>query len=151
MVGSRYSSIESGEHRLLGAVAICTPVLVVRLAYSYMGTFGHNSDFSLVYGKETIQLVMVVIEEIIIVYIMLLTGLTLDIKDKVVYKAADTMETGETAYNNYNGNVNPEMGNFRGNGAPPQRKPKRPIRGGPIHMLVAYTRNKMDERNEEKY
>lgn len=146
MVGSRYSGIEAGEHRLLGAIAICTPILAVRLVYSIISTFGHNRNFSIFNGNETVQLVMVVIEEIIIVYVMLLTGLTLDTRDKAVYKAASSVENGDTAYDPYNQNGNPEMGGY--SSGSPQRKPKRPIRGGPIHMLVAYTRNKMDERRE---
>lgn len=149
MVSTRYTSIESGEHRLLLAIAICTPILVIRLGYSYMTCFGNNPHFNMVTGNETIQLVMVVIEEIIIVYIMLLTGLTLGIKDKVAYKVANSVENGETAYDPYSGNANPEM--VQGSGyysSAPARKPKRPIRGGPIHMLVAYTMNKMDERRE---
>lgn len=143
LVASRYSGIEKGEHRLLFAVAICTPILIIRLAYIFVTTFGHNSHFNMITGNVTIQLVMVVIEEIIIVYIMLLTGLTLNVREKVVYESTGSVEQGETAYDPYSPGSQGAADNI------PLRKPKRPIRGGPIHMLVAYTRNKIDERNEK--
>jgi uncharacterized membrane protein len=143
MVGSRYSGIEAGEHRLLWAIVICTPILVIRLAYTFVSTFGHNRHFSMVDGNETVELVMVVIEEIIIVYVMLLTGLTLNARDKAVYKPAASVEAGDTAYDPYG-----SQGEGYSSGGGP-RKAKRPIRGGPIHMLVAYTQNKMDERREK--
>ncbi|KAH8699042.1 hypothetical protein BGW36DRAFT_294009 [Talaromyces proteolyticus] len=156
LVWTRYNSIETGEHRLLGAVTICTPILLVRLIYSFLVTFKHDKDFSLVTGNVTIQLVMVVIEEILIVYIMLLTGLTLDPKEKAVYVPTSTAENGETAYDPRGRNNNTEMsyqGNADGNYATSTlplsgRKPKRQLRGGPIRMLIAYTLNKIDERRQ---
>ncbi|KAH8695641.1 hypothetical protein BGW36DRAFT_429511 [Talaromyces proteolyticus] len=163
MAWSRYSKIEAGEHRILGAVAICTPLLLVRIIYSIVSTFGHwtynpedpehSIPFSMFFGNVTIQLVMAVVEEILIVYIMLLTGFTLSTRLKAVYEPTEPEETGETGHGPYDRNDNYDMIYAAGNYSSQSRvarKPKRPIRGGPIHMLVAYTANKIDERRERE-
>lgn len=64
-----------GEKRIYVAVICALPLLAVRLLWSVLATFVHNSDFSLTTPKPFIQLFMAIIEEIIIVCFYVLVGL----------------------------------------------------------------------------
>jgi hypothetical protein len=66
-----------GEKRILTAVALSLPFLLVRLVYSIMSTFAHNKNFNLLSGSTTILLCVAFIEELIIVVIFEAIGLTL--------------------------------------------------------------------------
>lgn len=142
MMFARYSSIEKGEHRLVWAVLICTPLLLIRLAYSMISTLGHNSSFSLLTGNVTIQLVMEIIEEIIIVYIMVITGLTLDVRDNAVYENTNAAEMGQQyAAGDYNATSPTPLTQQT------QQKPRHKRRmGGPIVMLVGYIIDEINYR-----
>jgi uncharacterized membrane protein len=141
MMYARYSGIEQGEHRLVWAVLVCVPLLLIRLVYSMISTLGHNSSFSMITGNVTIQLVMVLIEEIIIVYIMLITGLTLGVRDKAVYEDANAAEMGQQQY---------AAGDYTSTSPTPlaQQRPRRQrrIAGGPIIMLIVYIVDKINGR-----
>lgn len=66
-----------GEKRILAAVALSLPFLLVRLVYSILSTFAHNKNFNLISGSTTILLCVAFIEEFIIVIIFEGVGLTL--------------------------------------------------------------------------
>lgn len=72
----RYN-IEPGESRLLLAVAISLPLLLVRLIYSVCAVFLTGTRFNPLIGDVTINLCMVVIEEFVIATTCLIIGLTL--------------------------------------------------------------------------
>ncbi|GAB1213054.1 hypothetical protein ATERTT37_002203 [Aspergillus terreus] len=74
---SKIGSMEMGERRLLVAVGLSLPLILVRLVYSFVWIFGQNSDFSMFTGNVTIYLVMVVLEQIAVVAICLGVGVTL--------------------------------------------------------------------------
>lgn len=84
LVGTRFSSIEAGEHRLLVAVGVSIPLILIRLAYSYLSVFGQRRDFNMFTGNVTIMLVMVVLEQIGVVVVSLGVGLTLNRRENVV-------------------------------------------------------------------
>jgi hypothetical protein len=71
------SHAEEGEKRLLLAIAISLPFLLVRLIYSIMSTFTHNKSFNLLSGNVTVILCVALIEEFIIVVVYEGIGLTL--------------------------------------------------------------------------
>lgn len=71
------SHAESGEKRILLAVALSLPLLLLRLIYSSIFTFGDKQDFSSLDGSVTILLCMALLEEIGIVLIYEGAGLTL--------------------------------------------------------------------------
>ncbi|KAF9892062.1 hypothetical protein FE257_002468 [Aspergillus nanangensis] len=77
LINARREDIEEGEKRLLIAVGLSIPLLLIRLSYSFAWVFGHNSHFNMFTGSETILLVMVVLEQILIVLGCLAIGLTL--------------------------------------------------------------------------
>jgi hypothetical protein len=66
-----------GEKRILFAVAISLPFLLVRLVYSIMSTIVHNNKFNLLDGNVTILLCVAYIEELVVVIVYEGTGLTL--------------------------------------------------------------------------
>jgi hypothetical protein len=66
-----------GEKRILLAVAISLPFLLVRLVYSIMSTLVRNNQFNLLDGSVTILLCVAFIEEFVVVVIYEGTGLTL--------------------------------------------------------------------------
>lgn len=75
-------SLERGEHRTLLAVAVSSPFILVRLLYAFFVWFLHNSTFSMIGGNVTVQLVMSVLEEFVVVIVCLAVGLTLRVRDK---------------------------------------------------------------------
>lgn len=81
-LGSRTSRIEAGEKRLVLAVAFSLPFLGVRLIYSALASFVHNSHFNIISGSVTILLVMAILEEFVIVITFLATGLSLQVAVK---------------------------------------------------------------------
>jgi hypothetical protein len=75
-------SLEKGEHRTLVAVAVSAPFLLVRILYSVFMWFLHNPVFSLFNGNVTVQLVMSVLEELVVVVLCLAIGMTLRVRGK---------------------------------------------------------------------
>lgn len=71
------SHAEAGEKRILLAVAVSLPLLLVRLIYSSVYTFKESSKFSSLTGSVTILLCMALLEEMAIVLIYEGVGLTL--------------------------------------------------------------------------
>ena len=68
---------EEGEKRILLAVAVSLPFLLVRLVYSALAVFANKRSFSLFYGDVSILLFMALLEEVIVVVIYEGVGLTL--------------------------------------------------------------------------
>jgi hypothetical protein len=68
---------ENGERRILLAVALSLPFMLVRLIYSSMYSFGGHKNFSSLSGSVTLFLVLALIMEIIVVIIYLAVGVTL--------------------------------------------------------------------------
>jgi hypothetical protein len=77
LISFSVSHAEHGEKRLLAAVGLSLPFLLVRLVYSSISTFTSNTSFNSVSGNVTIFLCMALIEELIIVVIYEACGLTL--------------------------------------------------------------------------
>ncbi len=75
-------SAGSGEGLLIAAVAGSLPFILVRLLYSVIAVFGHDSSFNIVSGSVTVMLVMAVLEEFVVVAIYTITGLRLDVVPK---------------------------------------------------------------------
>ena len=71
------SHAEAGEKRILLAVAASLPLLLVRLIYSSVYTFGNYHPFSSLTGSVTLLLCMALLEEMAIVAIFEGVGLTL--------------------------------------------------------------------------
>ncbi|OBT48967.1 hypothetical protein VE00_00669 [Pseudogymnoascus sp. WSF 3629] len=71
------SSAESGERRLIPALAAALPFLLIRVVYAGVGAFGNNAKFNAVTGSDAIFLVMVVLMELAVVLIFEGVGITL--------------------------------------------------------------------------
>lgn len=82
ILAMRRNSVEKGEHRVLLAVALSSPFILVRLLYVFFVWFLHNSTFSMMDGNVTVQLVMSVLEEFAVVIICLAVGLTLRVRGR---------------------------------------------------------------------
>ncbi|KAJ5943797.1 hypothetical protein N7516_003965 [Penicillium verrucosum] len=137
----RNQSIEDGEHRLLLAVGISLPLILVRLVYSFIYSFGHKSEFNMVSGNVTIQLVMSVLEEIVVVFVCLGIGLTLQVRPTAEYTQQRSLHSGqEDTLELEGGRLQAERREKRR-----AQRPKR--RGGPITRLVMYI---VDEVNDQK-
>ena len=76
------SSIEKGENRTLVAVAVSAPFLLVRIIYAMLLFFLANSTFNMIDGSNTLQLVMSVFDELIVVFVCLAVGFTLGVREK---------------------------------------------------------------------
>jgi hypothetical protein len=67
----------AGEKRLLLAVALSLPFLLVRVIYSGISLFGNNPDFNFISGNTTIFLCMALLMELAAVAIYEAVGITL--------------------------------------------------------------------------
>ncbi|KGO77435.1 hypothetical protein PITC_048080 [Penicillium italicum] len=95
LVLQRNQSIEDGEHRLLLAVGVSLPLLLVRLIYSFIYSFGRKTEFNMLSGNVTIQLVMSVLEEMVVVFLCLGIGLTLQVRPAAEYTQQTNVHGGE--------------------------------------------------------
>lgn len=77
IVSVSISHAEPGEKRLLLAVGLSLPFILVRLVYSAVSVFGGNRDFSSVTGNVTLLLCMGVAMELVAVIIYEVVGLSL--------------------------------------------------------------------------
>lgn len=77
IVATQISHAEAGEKRLVLAVGLSLPFILIRLVYAAMSTLANNPSFSSLTGDANIQLGMAVIMEIIVVIIVEAIGLTL--------------------------------------------------------------------------
>jgi hypothetical protein len=71
------SAAEPGEHRLLVAIALSLPALLVRIIYSALGVFGSDRRFSSSNGDTSILLGMALLMELLVVVIYEGMGLSL--------------------------------------------------------------------------
>ncbi|KAI0901859.1 hypothetical protein F4806DRAFT_444785 [Annulohypoxylon nitens] len=76
-VAMQLSYIEDGEKRLVLAVGLSLPFILVRLAYSGESVFGNNPDFNPLTANVNIYLGMAVIMEMFVIAIVEAIGLTL--------------------------------------------------------------------------
>ncbi|KAJ6138744.1 hypothetical protein N7471_005230 [Penicillium samsonianum] len=141
LVLMRTQSIEDGEHRLLLAVGISLPLILVRLIYSFIYAFGQKAEFNMLSGNVTIQLVMSVLEEFIVVLVCLGIGLTLQVRPAAEYTQQPSVYSGE------GDSVELESGHLQGQRREKTRAQKPKRRGGPITRLVMYI---VDEVNDRK-
>lgn len=75
IVGIAYLKEHRGEGRIILAVACSLPLILVRIIYSMVAAFAHNSSFNLISGSVTIMLFMVVLAEMAVVAIYTIVGL----------------------------------------------------------------------------
>ena len=68
---------ERSEKRILFAVVVSLPFLLVRLVYAALFTFGNRADFSPLRGSVTLLLCVALLEEMAIVLVYEGAGLTL--------------------------------------------------------------------------
>lgn len=76
-----YSNISSaipGDNRILIAVAVAIPLILVRIIYAAVTMFGHLASFNLITGNVTILLCMAILEEFAVVIVYEIMGFTLD-------------------------------------------------------------------------
>lgn len=149
LVWVRHSSVQRAEHRVLWAITIVMPVLAVRIVYSALAVFKHSSTFNMITGNDTVFLVMDILEEIFIVYVLVLTGIGL----APIQRIASPSRRDSTGGSPYDNIEMPREQQAVGGSVPsdtPAARPykKRPIKGTPLMMLIAFIMNKIDERRQ---
>ena len=115
--------LTSGETRIMWAVFIAMPLLLVRLIYSLLVIFDHSQRFSLISGSALIHALMAVVEEMLIILIYLGVGWT--VVPSTVLKALTTPLNGRLAKGVRGANTGPNATHSRHG-----------RRRGPIHTLV---------------
>ncbi|KPM42694.1 hypothetical protein AK830_g3894 [Neonectria ditissima] len=78
VVSQSRSSAPSQEGRILIAVAVASPFIMVRLLYSILALFIHNHTFSIINGSVPVFVCMTAIEEFVVVVDYLLLGFSLE-------------------------------------------------------------------------
>lgn len=112
--------LTSGETRIMWAMFVALPLLLVRLIYSLLVIFDHRRRYSLIDGSALIHALMAVVEEMLIILIYLGIGWTLT--PSTVPKASARPLQGRLAKGVRVANSGPNVGHGR--------------RRGPIHTLV---------------
>lgn len=78
LVSSSYrSAVPIQERRSPVAVAIAWPFILVRLVYSALAVFLHDSNFSIIGGNVTLHVCLAVLEEFVVVMDYLILGFNL--------------------------------------------------------------------------
>lgn len=67
---------QRGEKRVYWVVVLALPLLAVRLLWTLLASFSHNATFSITGGNTWVQLAMAIGEELIIVILYTIAGLT---------------------------------------------------------------------------
>ncbi|RDH39642.1 hypothetical protein BDQ94DRAFT_7323 [Aspergillus welwitschiae] len=143
VVGSKYASIEDGEHRLLLAVGVSVPLLLVRLIYSLLSVFTHNPTFNMFTGNVTVFLVMAVLEEIVIVGICLGVGMTLEVRQRPTeYEACEAPAQGSSELESQQ---RPDMTSYS---PKKQERRQKKRRGGPISQLIGLAIDEIRSRRK---
>ncbi|CAG8248043.1 unnamed protein product [Penicillium nalgiovense] len=142
MILQRTQSIEDGEHRLLLAVGVSLPLIFVRLIYSFIYTFGQETEFNMLSGNVTIQLVMSILEEILVVLVCLGIGLTLQVRPAAEYTQQSSVSSQEEN--------SLELGSGHLQGQPRKKiraqRPKR--RSGPVMRLIMFIVDEVKDRRQ---
>jgi hypothetical protein len=68
----------SEGRKLSWVVVIALPFILVRIAYSIISVFSHNSHFNILTGSVAIHVVMAILEEMAVVILYLAVGWTMD-------------------------------------------------------------------------
>ncbi|MCJ1280223.1 hypothetical protein MMC21_008050 [Puttea exsequens] len=79
LTATKLSRAEMGEKRLLLAVILALPCILVRLAYSALAVLTHHHEFNLLTGSVAIFVIMAVAMEFIVIVIYLVTGWTIKV------------------------------------------------------------------------
>ncbi|GKZ25248.1 hypothetical protein AbraIFM66951_003488 [Aspergillus brasiliensis] len=140
VIGSKYESIEDGEHRLLLAVGLSVPLLLVRLIYSLLSVFTHNPTFNMLTGNVTVFLVMAVLEEIVIVVICLGVGMTLEVRQRPTEYEAPAQGDPELGSRQSPGRMSYNSGK--------QERRRKRRRGGPISQLIGLAIDEIRSRRQ---
>jgi hypothetical protein len=74
---SQVSIVPGNEKRISLGVMLALPFIFVRLLYSTLAIFVHNSTFNIINGSVGVHVAMAIIEEFIVVFIYLLLGFIL--------------------------------------------------------------------------
>jgi hypothetical protein len=140
VVASKLSNAPSEDKRLVWAVIIALPFILVRIIYSLISVFSHNRHFNLITGSIIIHVFMSVLEEMAVVIIYLVIGWKTE--------ALTPTNHGPIANRPWKGNMTSEGathdGNLADGGATQgvngrQRRHGgngRRMKQGPIHALV---------------
>jgi lysylphosphatidylglycerol synthetase-like protein (DUF2156 family) len=120
VIAHKLSNASSDEKRLVWAVIMALPFILVRLIYSLISVFSHSRYFNLITGSVVILVVMSVLQEMAVVLIYLVIGWITD--------TLPPTDRGPIASRPWRGNLAGKGGARGGNG--------RRRRQGPIHALV---------------
>lgn len=145
---SKIGYVSSGESRLVWAVVIAMPFILVRLIYSLLTVFHHDKHFSTFSGSVVILVVMAILEEMFVVLVYLLAGFLTDAAPKSASRPIQNRPwkgRGGGAPNggnpNSNGGFNSNGGGGGGGGGRQGGGRRERRRQGPIHGLVGMAMN----------
>ena len=149
LLALRLGLVENGQKRLMIAVAISIPLILVRIIYSLVGVLGGVKSFSSISGSNTIYLCMDVLEEIGVVLVCTAIGLTLSVARAPVHVDQEQVAINDlspdgrrnAAYKRVDG----VQGQSQQGTSTQQRRPRRPFRG-PISWLVLSAKDYIEDR-----
>jgi hypothetical protein len=142
LILKRTQSIEDGEHRLLLAVGVSLPLIFVRLIYSFIYTFGQKTEFNMLSGNATIQLVMSILEEILVVIVCLGIGLTLQVRPAAEYTQQSSVSSEE------DDSLQLESSRLQGQPREKIRAQRSKRRGGPVMRLIMFIVDEVNDRRQ---
>lgn len=120
VAAKKLSNTASDDRRIVWAVIIALPLILIRIVYSLISVFSHNRHFNLITGSVVIHVFMSVLEEMAVVIIYLVVGWKTE--------ALLPSDRGPIASRPWKGNLESRGATQGGNG--------RRRRQGPIHTLV---------------
>ncbi|EFR00112.1 hypothetical protein MGYG_03118 [Nannizzia gypsea CBS 118893] len=98
IINANKQYLPDGEKKLLLAIAISLPFILVRLLYSFISAFSRSPKFSIVSGDVTIYLLMAVLEEMVVVITFIAVGVTLQQDGTAAYKGESGSDEEEMRF-----------------------------------------------------
>jgi hypothetical protein len=140
MAASKLSNAPSDEKMLVWAVFLAFPFILVRIIYSLLLAFSHDSHFNLITGSVVIHVFMSVVEEMIVVIIFLVIGWRIEALSPADRSpiASRPWKGNMTGVGDTQGGNESRRSHERRQGSRERRHGgnERKMRQGPIHALV---------------
>lgn len=133
----KISSVRYGESRIVWAVLIAMPLILVRLIYTLLTVFHHDQTFNVVSSSVISLVFMAILEELVVILVYLVVGWTTDTAPKTTSRPIEQRpwKGDVTAGAESTGRPTAGRGPIRGV-LDAQPRSHRRARQGPIHTLV---------------
>lgn len=147
VLATKVSHVPDGEKRLLVAVTLSLPFLVIRYTYALLADFAQDTRFNSFFGNATYYLCMAVLTEFVVIFICEIAGFTL----RVIPKEERNLEAVEMIRGHVpvDSNDSSRSDALLEDGGQRTRKPRRKFKG-PLSWLFFQAKDAIAAHRDAK-